>query len=171
MRETRMKRDRRFHCEALEDRNLLSAVPGATAEVQAVKAKVVTEVVKGTMMGTFVINGSLVVITAYGNLTNMGEAQLSGQYHTVVNYKTLTSKETHGNAAISDSHGDGLIVKFTGSGKESHGQFLHSFKGSIIGGGGKFNLATGTFTASSTATAGYSGTFETNVKLTVKVRE
>ena len=74
MREIRMRRNRRFHCETLEDRNLLSAVPGAMAEVQAVKSKVVTEVVQGTMTGTFVIHGSLVVIAAYGNLTNMGAA-------------------------------------------------------------------------------------------------
>ncbi len=170
MREIRMRRNRRFHCETLEDRNLLSAVPGAMAEVQAVKSKVVTEVVQGTMTGTFVIHGSLVVIAAYGNLTNMARAQLSGQYHTVVNFKTLKSTDTGGSAAISDSHGDGLVVKFTGTGKESHGQLVHSYKGSITGGANKFNLATGTFAATSTATVGYSGTFQAKVKLTVKVR-
>lgn len=166
----RKRRDQRFHCEALEDRNLLSAVPAATAEVQVVKTKLVTEVVKGTMTGTYVIHGSLVVIAAYGNLTDMGNAQLSGQYHTVVNFKNLTSRDTGGSAGISDSSGDGLVVKFTGTGKESHGQFLHSFKGSIIGGANKFNLATGTFTATATAPAGFSGSFQVNVKLTVKLR-
>ena len=167
---TRMRRDHRFHSETLEDRNLLSAIPAATAEVQAAKTKLVTEVVQGTMTGTFVVHGSLVVIAAYGNLTNMGAAQLSGQYHTVVNFKTLKSTDTGGMAGISDSHGDGLIVKFTGTGKESHGQLVHSLKGTITGGGNKFNLATGTFTATSTSLAGYSGTFQTNVKLTVKLR-
>ena len=170
MREIRMRRDRRFHCETLEDRNLLSAVPAAMAEVQAVKSKLVTEVVQGTMTGTFVIHGSLVVIAAYGNLTNMGAAQLSGQYHTHVNFKTLKSTDTGGTAAISDSQGDGLIVKFTGTGKESHGQLVHSYKGSITGGANKFNLAKGMFAATSTSMVGYSGTFQTHVKLTVKVR-
>lgn len=168
MREIRMRRDRRFHCETLEDRSLLSAVPAAPAEVQVFKTKRVTEVVQGTMTGTFVIHGSLVVILAYGDLTNMGEAQLSGSYHTKVNFNTLTSKETGGSAAISDGHGDGLVVKFTGTGKYSHGKFVHSFKGSITGGALKFNLATGTFTATSTAAAGYSGAFQTTVKLTAK---
>ena len=170
MRESRMRRDRRFHCETLEDRNLLSAVPAATAEVQVFKAKRVTEVVQGTMTGTFVIHGSTrghIGICRHGKY---GEAQLSGSYHTKVNFKTLTSKETGGSAAISDSNGDGLIVKFTGTGKYSHGQFVHSFEGSITGGALKFNLATGTFTATSTATAGYLGTFQTTVKLTAKAQ-
>lgn len=170
MREIRMRRDRGFHCETLEDRTLLSAVPAAMAEVQSVKSKLVTEVVQGTMTGTFVIHGSLVVIAASGNLTNMGAAQLSGQYHTVVNLRTLRSTDTGGTAAISDSQGDSLIVKFTGTGKESHGQLVHSFKGSITGGANKFNLATGTFAATSTSVVGYSGTFQANVKLTVRVR-
>lgn len=172
MREKRMKRDRRFRCETLEDRNLLSAVPAATAEVQALKSKVVTEVVQGTLTGSYVIHGSLVVILAYGDLTNMtGRVQLSGSYHTKVNLSTLRSTETGGSAAIEDGSGDGLVVKFTGSGKDVNGQFVHSFKGKITGGAGKFNLATGTFTASATSPAGFSGAFQTNVKLTAKVRQ
>lgn len=169
MGQIRMKRDRRFQCESLEDRNLLSAIPAATAELQLVKTKPVKETVTGTMDGTYRISGDLVTIQASGNLTVMGASTLSGQYDTAVNLKTFKARDTGGTAVLSNSQGDSLTSKFTGAGKVSNGAAVSSFKGKITGGTLEFNGATGKFASTSTASGDLFGTFQANVKLTVKV--
>ena len=170
MRSMRARRDRRFQCETLEDRSLLSAIPGTTAEVHPLKTKLVTEAVRGTLNGTFTDYYPVVTLLASGNLPIFGRAEMSGSYQTHVNFKTLKSTDTGGMASIADYHGDGLILRFTGTGKESaSGLLVHSYKGTIIGGSLEFAGATGTFTASSTASPTLK-TFQMTVDLKIKLR-
>ena len=169
---TRNVRRRCFHCEALEDRSLLSAVAGlATADVQPLKAKTVTEVIQGTMTGSFRYSvAGVVTFSCSGDLSKVGEASGSGHYSVALNSKTLKSKDTNGTATFIVSTGNWISVKFTGSGKESKGELVHSFTGTITGGSGQFAGATGSFSASSTAPVAYSGTFSMTLKLTAKVK-
>jgi hypothetical protein len=173
MRNARAKRDRRFHFEALEDRNLLSAIaPHAAAEIRALKSKVMTHVVGGAMSGTFLVSsGNVVSFSGTGNLTVMGETTVMGRYTVASSNASHKSHVRGGTATLSDNSGDEISVKFTGVGKVVNGNLIQALKGKITGGQGELAGATGTFSATSTSAVGFSGSFELNVKLTAKTRK
>jgi hypothetical protein len=168
LRATRTKRTRSYRIEGLEDRSLLNgAVPTlAPAEVQLAMSNSVAQILKGTIKGTFTLKSGTVVFAGHGSLGVTGVWTLSGKYTETVNHKTGVITVSGGTATATDSVGDRLTVKFTGSGTGTS-TFTFSFKGTVTGGTGHFKGATGTFTAGLTANKA-TGSFVETVTINVK---
>ncbi|MGP0065943.1 MAG: hypothetical protein ACLQGP_20380 [Isosphaeraceae bacterium] len=170
LRETRTRRDRRFHCEFLEDRSLLSAGMPAnvSVEIHDLKSKSVTQVIKGSINGYYAVNGALEVgLKGNGMLSVMGETTITGEYKLGVNIHTHKSTASGGTATFSEGNGT-VSVSFSGSGKTKNGVFGFSMKGKVTGGTGEFSGATGKFTTKGTSPTGAVGPFEMNVSLKTK---
>ena len=174
---TKRKQTRSLRLESLEDRSLLSVtIPSnVAAQVQALKMpKVVTQTLTGLVTGTSQKGADhLVTIAAHGNLTVEGTTapltvSVSGEYKLLEVGRTSEWTLSGGTATFTDSAGDKINIKFSGSGK---GIILFSFstKGKITGGSGHFKGATGTFSATGTAYNSI-GEFQMNVTLTVKTK-
>ncbi len=177
VRGNKRKQTRSFRLESLEDRSLLSvAIPSnVAAQVQALNVpKVVTQTLTGLVTGTFQKGADhLVTMAAHGNLTVEGTTapltvSVSGEYKLLEVGRTSKWTLSGGTATFTDSAGDKINIKFSGSGK---GIILFSFstKGKITGGSGHFKGATGTFSATGTAYNSI-GEFQMNVTLTVKTK-
>jgi hypothetical protein len=168
-RATRTKRDRRFQCELLEDRKLLSAVPAlATAEIHTLKTKLVTQVLSGSTSGHFVSVGGHVTLNGSGEVNGM-EWTGTGQFNSVANLRTRKGTVSGGTGTFT-SGTDSISVKYSGTEKYVNGQISSSMKGTITGGTGKYAGATGSYTSSSTAPYTMFGTFQMSIKMTVKTR-
>ena len=173
------RQTRSFRLESLEDRSLLSvAIPSnVAAQIQPMKApKVVTQTLTGLVTGTFQKGAAhLVTIAAKGNLTAEGTTaplavSLSGEYKLTEVGRTSKWTLSGGTGTFTDSAGDKINIKFSGSGKGII-PFPFSVKGTITGGSGHFKGATGTFSATGTSTSyNLFGTFQMNVSLTVKTK-
>lgn len=170
--ETRTRRDRRFYCELLEDRNLLSAgIPASVSvEVRALTSKHVTQVIKGSINGDFTVDSPLeVTLNGSGNLSVMGATTVTGGYKLSGNIRT--HKATASGRALTFSGASGTVsVLFSGSGRLTNGVLASKMKGKVTGGTGAFSGATGTFTAGGTSPTGLAGPFEFNVSLKAKTR-
>lgn len=168
------KQTRAFQLESLEDRNLLSAIPSSVAaQIQPLKApKAVTQTIKGLLTGTIQRGAGThqVLLTAHGNLSVAGVTTpmtLSASYNLTEVGKSVSKWAiSGGTATFTDSAGDQINVKFTGSGKGTF-PFSFSTKGTVTGGSGHFKGATGTFSGPGTSefTA-----VQLNVSLTVKTK-
>ncbi len=179
VRATKMKQTRSFRLESLEDRSLLSvAIPSSpVAEVQPMKTpQVVTHTITGQVTGTFhEVTSTSVTLNAKGNLAESGTTvllpvTLSGSYRLKEAGRTLKWNMTAGTATFTDSAGDAIKVKFTGSGQPTSPYvFQFSVKGTVTGGSGQFHGATGTFSASGKSYNAL-GLFTMNVSLTVKTK-
>jgi hypothetical protein len=175
VRRNKRKQTRSFRLESLEDRSLLSVtiLPNVAAQVQPMKVpKVVTQTLTGLVTGTFQKGAAhLVTIAAKGNLTVKGATapmtvSVSGKYKLLEVGHTLKWTLNGGTATFTDSAGDKINIKFSGSGKGT--LFLpFSVKGTITGGSGHFKGATGTFSATGTS---YYAFFHMNVTMTVKTK-
>lgn len=175
VRGNKRKQTRSFQLESLEDRNLLSAaiLSNVAAQVQPMKVpKVVTQTLTGLVTGTFQKGAApLVTIAAHGNLTVEGTTapvSVSGEYKMLEVGRTSKWTLSGGTATFTDSAGDKINIKFSGSGKGII-LFPFSVKGTITGGSGHFKGATGTFSATGTSYNLF-GTFQMNVSLTVKTK-
>lgn len=172
LRETRTRRDRRFRCELLEDRNLLSAgiSSNVSAEIQALKSKSVTRVIKGSIDGTFEVSTALeVTLKGSGNLSVMGETTVTGEYKLSGSLLSHKATASGGTATFSDANGT-VSISFSGSGKAKNSVFKFSMKGKVTGGTGEFAGVTGTFTGKGTSPTGESGSFAMDVTLKTKTR-
>jgi len=161
------RRKRSFQLESLEDRNLLSALPTAAALIQPLKApKIITTTIKGLITGTFHLTGSTVALAARGNLPVLGTTAVTGSYKLKEVGHTLKWTISGGTATLTDSAGDELTVKYTGSGA---GLISFSFttKGTVTGGTGHFKGATGTFSATGSS---YLEAAQMTITLTVKTK-
>ena len=167
-RTTRARRAGSFQFEALEDRSLLNAaIPASpTAQIQTLKKTALPQHIQGPLSGTFSETNHLVSLSGKGSLLVLGETNLTGQYKTSLNLKTLKLTITGGTATLA-SGANTINVKYTGSGKYANGLITSTMKGSITGGSGAFKGATGSFSASGTAEA-FAGKFTVNVNATVK---
>lgn len=175
VRGNKRKQTRSFQLESLEDRNLLSAAisSNVAAQVQPMKVpKVFTQTLTGLVTGTFQKGAApLVTIAAHGNLTVEGTTapvSISGEYKMLEVGRTSKWTLSGGTATFTDSAGDKINIKFSGSGKGII-LFPFSVKGTITGGSGHFKGATGTFSATGTSYNLF-GTFQMNVSLTVKTK-
>ena len=175
VRGNKRKQTRSFQLESLEDRNLLSAAisSNVAAQVQPMKVpKVFTQTLTGLVTGTFQKGAApLVTIAAHGNLTVEGTTapvSISGEYKMLEVGRTSKWTLSGGTATFTDSAGDKINIKFSGSGKGII-PFPFSVKGTITGGSGHFKGATGTFSATGTSYNLF-GTFQMNVSLTVKTK-
>jgi hypothetical protein len=178
VRGNKRKQTRSFQLESLEDRNLLSAAisSNVAAQVQPMKVpKVFTQTLTGLVTGTLKGAAPLVTIAAHGNLTVEGTTapltvSVSGEYKMLEVGRTSKWTLSGGTATFTDSAGDKINIKFSGSGKGII-LFPFSVKGTITGGSGHFKGATGTFSATGTSTSyNLFGTFQMNVSLTVKTK-
>ena len=166
----RPRRANSFQFEALEDRALLNAaIPASpSAEIHILK-KPVTQVLQGPLTGTFTVKGQTVTLTGTANLGGvLGTANLTGKFKIAVNARTQKATVTGGTLTLT-SGANKLTLSFTGTGKNSLGVFTLQFHGPVSGGAGTFKGATGSFTASGTASE-LDGTFQMNATATVKTK-
>jgi hypothetical protein len=164
---SRARRNRQFHCESLEGRNLLSGI-SANVAAEVYSLKTVTRTITGSINGHFAVNAALeVTLNGSGNLSVIGETTIASEYKLSVNVQTHKSTLSKGTGTLSSSEGN-ILVSFSGTGKSKNGMLAFSTKGKVKGGTGEFSGATGTFTANGTSSVGVVGSFELNVKLKTK---
>ena len=162
-----VRRARSCRIEALEDRSLLSAAALSLAPADVrIEAASANQALRGTINGNFALSGDTVGFAGKGSLGATGEWTLTGRYTVSENVKTHKLTVSGGSGTATDSAGERLSLEFTGSGK-GISTFKLSFKGTVTGGTGHYQGATGTFSASATATDA-TGTFAEKVTIKAK---